>query len=218
MTSGFLLVYDKTPNESGLRHYDMVIEKCLRYGIEPLITISHYEVPFGLTRKCNGWASREMIDYYLNFCRTIFRRYKGKVRYWLTFNEINSATAPMGAFLNQGILNDLENDTEFMKQPDYPQQRYQGLHHMFLASAQAVKLTHETDSNNRVVENGLGARDKLESDGTVCDDYRIEYLSQHIEQMKEAVKDGVDLMGYTPWGSQALTRWRINSSAPAFTR
>ena len=138
------------PNESGLRHYDEVIDECRKYGIEPLITISHYEVPFGLTKKCNAWVSREMIGYFLNYCRAIFTRYKGKVKYWLTFNEINSAVAPMGALLNQGILNDLEHPTEFMHQPDIPQQRFQGLHHQFIASALAVQMAHETDPDYRV--------------------------------------------------------------------
>lgn len=329
---------EKEPNEAGLKHYEEVIDECLKYGIEPLITISHYEVPFGLTKKCNSWVSREMIDYFLNYCRAIFTRYKGKVKYWLTFNEINSATTAMGALLNQGILNDLENPTAFMEQPDIPQQRYQGLHHMFVASALAVQMGHEIDPNykigcmniysasypytcnpddvlknqeynhimnyfcsdvqcrgaypnymNRffrennitiqmepgdeeilkrgtvdfytfsyymsscqsadptkengagnliggvpnpylkasewgwqidpkglryslneiydryqlpimVVENGLGAKDVREADGSVHDSYRIDYLRQHIEQMGEAVEDGVDLIGYTPWG------------------
>lgn len=329
---------ESEPNEAGLKHYDEVIDECLKYGIEPLITISHYEVPFGLTKKCNSWVSRDMIGYFLNYCRAIFTRYKGKVKYWLTFNEINSSSTPMGALLNQGILNDLENPTEFMKQPDYPQQRYQGLHHMFVASALAVKMAHEIDPEYKVgnmmiysasypltckpedvlknqqynrilnyfcsdvqcrgeyptymnrffdensiaiekaegddeilrngtvdfytfsyymsscqtvdesvksgegniiggvpnpylkasdwgwqidpeglryslneiydryrlpimvVENGLGAKDEIEDDGSINDDYRIDYLRKHIEQMKEAVKDGVDLMGYTPWG------------------
>lgn len=75
---------------------------------------------FGLTRRCNSWSFREMISYFLNYCRTIFTRYKGKVKYWLTFNEINSSTAAMDALLNQGILNDLEKLTPFMAQPDIP--------------------------------------------------------------------------------------------------
>lgn len=263
------------------------------------------------------------------------------------FNQINryqresfgaGSVAPMGALLNQGILNDLENPTEFMKQPDLTQQRFQGLHHMFLASAQAVKMAHEIDPEYKVgnmmiyaasypltcnpddvleaqkynrlynyyctdvqakgaypayadkllkdmgvvlekqpeddeilkngtvdfitfsyymsscqtadkskesgegnilggvpnpyletsdwgwqidpkglryalndlsdryqlplmvVENGLGAKDVIEEDGSINDDYRIDYLRQHIEQMELAVEDGVDLMGYTPWG------------------
>lgn len=324
------------PNEEGLKFYENVIDECLKYNIEPLITISHYELPFALTEKYNGWASRELIDLYINYCEAIFNRYKGKVKYWLTFNEINSATMPMGGYLSQGILN--EGTTDFTNQVDIPQLRFQGLHHQFLASAKAVKLAHEIDPNYKVgcmqifatmypytcnpddivltqrdsrvmnyfcgdvqvrgayptymnryfkensieikmededleilkdgcvdfytfsyymsicvssepeknstsgnilggvknpylkasdwgwqidpkglrytlneiydryripmmvVENGLGAYDKKEADGTVNDDYRIEYLKEHIEQMKEAVEDGVDLIGYTPWG------------------
>lgn len=278
-----------------------------------------------------------MIDCYLNFCKAIFTRYKGKVKYWLTFNEINSATTPMGAFLSQGILNEIKT-MNFMEQVDNPQNRFQGLHHQFVASALAVKMAHEIDPNYQVgcmqimatsygltcdphdqivnqeknhlmnwfcsdvqcrgaypnyikryfkenninifmeegdedilkagpvdfytcsyymsncqtadkskeagsgnilggvsnpylkasdwgwqidpiglryslneiwdryqkpifvVENGLGAYDKIDEDGKVRDDYRIDYLRSHIEQMHEAVLDGVDLRGYTPWG------------------
>nr|WP_295602485.1 6-phospho-beta-glucosidase [uncultured Terrisporobacter sp.] len=327
---------DAMPNEAGLKFYDNVIDECLKYGIEPLITISHYEVPFSLCEKYNGWASREMIDIFTRYCEVIFKRYKGRVKYWLTFNEINSATMPMGGFLSQGILN--EGTTDFTNQVDIPQLRFQGLHHQFVASAKAVQLAHEIDENyqvgcmilyattypytcnpddvieaqkkNRImnyfcgdvqvrgeyptymkryfkennieikvedgdeeilkngcvdfytfsyymsvcatmdekalqgngnilggatnpylkasdwgwqidpkglryslneiydryqipmmiVENGLGAYDEKEEDGTINDDYRIEYLKAHIEQMKEAVEDGVDLIGYTPWG------------------
>ena len=67
------------PNEAGLQHYEEVIDECLKYGIEPLITLSHYEVPFGLTKKCNSWVSREMIGYFLNYCQAVFSRYRGKV-------------------------------------------------------------------------------------------------------------------------------------------
>ena len=74
------------PNEAGLKHYEEVIDECLKYGIEPLITISHYEVPFGLTKKCSAWVSRDMIGYFMHYCQAIFDRYKGKVKYYLTFN------------------------------------------------------------------------------------------------------------------------------------
>ena len=141
---------ETTPNEEGLKFYEDLIDECLKYNIEPLITISHYEVPFGLTKKCNAWASREMIDYYMNYCKTIFERYKGKVKYWLTFNEINSATMPMGAFLSQGILNEQEKSTDFTNQVDDPQLRFQGLHHQFIASAKAVQLAHEIDPDYKV--------------------------------------------------------------------
>ena len=140
---------EKEPNEEGLKFYDDVFDECLKYGIEPLITISHYEVPFNLTKKWNSWVDRRMIDCYLNFCRAIFTRYKGKVKYWLTFNEINSATTAMGAFLGQGILNEIK-EMEFMDQVDVPQNRFQGLHHQFIASALAVKMAHEIDPNYQV--------------------------------------------------------------------
>ena len=328
--------FEAEPNEAGLKFYDNVIDECLKYGIEPLITISHYEMPFALTKKMNGWASRECIDLFVKYAKTLFRHYKGKVKYWLTFNEINAATMPMGNFQSLGILN--EGTEEYMNPVDIPQIRYQGLHHQLVASALAVQAGHEIDPNNKigcmqiqatsypltcnpedvlvnqkknqvmnyfcgdvqvrgvypsymrrffrendisihmepedkeilkngcveyftfsyymsncesadpnaaeatgniiggaknpylksndwgwqidpkglrytlnelydryqiplmVVENGLGAYDTIEEDGTIRDVYRIDYLKQHIEQMIEAVKDGVDLMGYTAWG------------------
>lgn len=324
------------PNEAGLKFYENIIDECLKHHIEPLITISHYEVPFALTEKYNGWASREMIEIFMNYCEAIFTRYKGKVKYWLTFNEINGATGAFGGFLSQGILN--EGTKDFMNPVDVPLYRFQGLHHQFVASAKAVALAHKIDPNYKVgcmqifatmypltcepkdvlanqetnriknwfcgdvqvrgeypvymnryfkendlqikmeaddlaiikegvvdfytfsyymsgcatadaakakaegnllggvsnpylqasdwgwqidpeglrytlneiydryriplmiVENGLGAYDKIEEDGSIQDDYRIDYLRKHIAQMEEAVEDGVDLMGYTPWG------------------
>lgn len=324
------------PNEAGLKFYDDVIDECLKYSIEPLVTISHYEMPFALTKEYNGWADRACVELYVKYAKVLFERYKGKVKYWLTFNEINCGTMSLGNFLSLGILN--EGTEEFMSQVDVPQLRFQGLHHQFVASALAVKAGHEIDPeckigcmlaymtsypyscnpddilatqqrmqiNNylcgdvqvrgaypvfmkryfkehnielkmedgdldilkegcvdyytfsyymssavsvdpemastggnlitgvknpylkssdwgwqidpkglrytlnelygryqiplMVVENGLGAYDKIQEDGTIQDNYRIEYLKEHIIQMEEAVKDGVDLMGYTPWG------------------
>jgi 6-phospho-beta-glucosidase len=325
-----------TPNEKGLEFYDKVFDECRKYGIEPLVTISHYEIPYGLVERYNGWEGRECIDCYVRYCETIFERYKDKVKYWLTFNEINSGTMTMGAVLSLGTIKGYSGPINAV--PDKPQERFQGLHHQFVASAKVVKLAHEkypqfkmgnmslfatmypytcnpddvvetqrqmqmtnwftsdvqvrgeypyyadrffeekgitvkmepgdkeilkegtvdfftfsyymsncvalnpdkelTSGNLMggiknpyleasdwgwqidpkglrytlneiygryqipimVVENGLGAYDKLEADGTVNDNYRIDYLRKHIEQMREAVADGVDLMGYTPWG------------------
>ena len=81
---------DKEPNEKELHFYDDVLNECKKYGIEPLVTISHYETPLHLAREYDGWRSRKLIDFYMNFCKVIFERYKGKVKYWLTSNEINS--------------------------------------------------------------------------------------------------------------------------------
>lgn len=324
------------PNEAGLRFYDQVFDECKKYGIEPLVTISHYEMPYALVEKYNGWEGRECIDLFVRYCEVIFKRYQGKVKYWLTFNEINSGTMPMGSILSLGTIKGYTGT--IMDVPDEPKVRFQALHHQFVASAKAVKLAHEkypdyqmgnmicfitkypytcnpddmiltqqemqmtnwfcsdvqvrgyypsyaerffeengivlkkepgddeilkegtvdyytfsyymstctgnaTDGAETggnligglknpylkasdwgwqidpkglrytlneiygryqiplmVVENGLGAYDKIEEDGSVNDDYRIDYLREHIEQMREAVADGVDLMGYTPWG------------------
>lgn len=324
-----------TPNEAGLEFYDSVIDECLKYGIEPLITISHFEMPFALTEKYNGWVDRRLIDLYIRYAEVLFKRYKGKVKYWLTFNEINSATMAQGNLQETGILN--KGTVDYMHQVDDPQLRFQALHHQFIASALAVQLGHEIDENYKigcmlanftsypltpspedvlanqkamqmsnhfcgdiqvrgaypnfskryfdenniviekaegddevlakgtvdyytfsyytsfcqttdpkelaagnvfggapnpylkandwgwqidpsglrfalneiydryeiplmVVENGLGAKDVVEADGSINDDYRIDYIKQHIEAMGEAILDGVDLIGYTPWG------------------
>ena len=121
------------PNEKGLQFYDNLFDECHKYGIEPLVTISHYETPLGLAKKYDGWRSRELITFFERYCRTIFDRYKGKVKYWLTFNEINSLLhAP---FMSGGIMTPAEELTE--------QDLYQAVHHELVASALAVKLGHE---------------------------------------------------------------------------
>ncbi len=324
------------PNEAGLAFYDKVFDCLKAYGIEPLVTISHYEMPFALVEKYNGWEGREVIGLFERYCHTIFERYKDKVRYWLTFNEINSGTMPMGSVMNTGTVKGCSGSVFTL--PDDPRARFQALHHMLVASARVVRYAHEhypafkvgcmtlmattypltpdpddmlkaqqamnisnyyttdvqvrgaypyfagrylreqgieirteegdeadlragtvdfisfsyymsvcvtsAENENRiggnllggvanpylkasdwgwqidpkglrwtlnelygrygiplmVVENGLGARDVLEEDGSVHDSYRIDYLRQHIREMREAVEDGVDLMGYTPWG------------------
>lgn len=331
---------EEMPNEEGLKFYEDVFKELKKYNIEPLVTISHYETPYGLTKKFNAWASREMIDCYLNYCKAIFTRYKDLVKYWLTFNEINiMTTGPAGAFVGGGVLFDGVNEVKFNGYTDtHDQERYQALHHMFVASAKAVALARsinpefkmgcminnvtqypytcdpediflaeqkdevqnflcsdvqvrgaysgsakrffrenniriemypedeatlkngcvdfytfsyyssscvsvhndiETAKGNlsrgiknpylkttdwgwqidavglryrlnkiynryqiplMVVENGLGANDVVESDGSIHDEYRIHYLKEHIIQMKEAIADGVELWGYTPWG------------------
>lgn len=327
---------EDSPNEAGLAFYDKVFDECKKYGIEPLVTISHYEMPYALIEKYNGWEDRKLVDYYMNYCKAIFSRYQDKVKYWLTFNEINSGTMPMGSVLSLGTIKGYSGAVT--TPPDKPQERYQALHHQFIASALAVKYAHDNypqfkmgnmclfatmypftcnpedvmetekqmqmmnwfcsdihvrgyypsyserffEENNiavqkeagddkillegkvdfytfsyymsncvsknpeaeessgnlmggvknpylkasdwgwqidpkglrytlnilydryqiplMVVENGLGAYDKLEDDGSIHDSYRIDYMREHIREMEEAVKDGVDLMGYTPWG------------------
>lgn len=315
------------PNEEGLAFYDKVFDECAKYGIEPLVTMSHYEMPITLTEKYNGWMSRELVPLFEKYARAILERYKNKVKYWITFNEMNMNLNSL--YTGAGILEDLVDHKL--------QAAYQASHHQFVASALTVKAAKEIIPNVQigcminqieayakttkpedqlqavksnqlnmfypdvqargeyptymvkyfadnqikldikeqdeqilkegtvdfvaisyymshvaearedaaelagtfdspiknehlelsqwdwpidpmglrisliklydryqkplfVCENGLGARDTLTQDGKVHDDYRIDYLKKHIEQMKEAVKEGVDLMGYTPWG------------------
>ena len=336
---------EKEPNEKGLEFYDRVFDTCLKYGIKPLVTLSHYEMPYALVEKYNGWESRECIEHFVRYAKTVLDRYHDKVEYFLTFNEINAGTVRYGNFLSLGEMKGYEGPANEI--PDNEQARYQGMHHQFVASALTVKYAHEnypkikmgnmicfvpfyplsskpedilaTQNKMRqtdwycsdvmvrgeypsyakrfwkehnitihqepedteilkegtvdflkegtvdfytfsyymsqcwaenlndgirsggnianglknphlkasewgwqidpkglryvlnliydryeipvmVVENGLGAVDKIEDDGTIRDDYRIDYMSKHIAEIKEAVKDGVDLMGYTVWG------------------
>ena len=324
------------PNEAGLRFYDDVFAELKKYGIEPLVTLFHNELPLKLVTEMNGWADRRCIDLFLRFAEVLFRRYKGVVKYWIPFNEINDLTTPLGNWNHGGILNP---GTEFFTaQADDPDKRFAALHHQFVASAKAVLLGRSIDPAFRfgtmichitvypltcrpedvlltqqedlmrncfcgdvqvkgeypwyikryfernnihfptlpedaellrrgtvdfysfsyymtncvtgqkdaaqvsgnimggaknpyleasewnwqidpvglrytlnhvydryglpimITENGLGARDTL-VDGQVHDDYRIAYLKAHIEQMRLAIDDGVELVGYTPWSA-----------------
>ena len=316
------------PNEKGLQFYEDLFKECLKYGIQPVVTISHYETPYGLVKNYGSWRNRKMIDFFLNYCQAIFTRYKDLVKYWMTFNEINTImflpAIPTGIRYEEG-----ENPMQVI---------YQAAHHMLVASAKAVKMGHsinpdfkiglmtlyptfygetcnpedQLESMHRidqsyyfsdvqvrgrysakakkflerhnvslqvepeddqclkegvvdyigfsyynsnvasasqgkeltggnmmhsvknpyletsdwgwqvdpiglrialnnlydrygiplfVVENGLGAYDTLEVDGSINDDYRIDYLRQHIAAIGKAIhEDGVDCMGYTAWG------------------
>ncbi|MCZ0717596.1 6-phospho-beta-glucosidase [Aerococcus kribbianus] len=320
---------EQEPNEKGLEFYDNLIDELLKYDIEPLVTITHFDIPMHLVKEYGGWRNRKVVEFYENLCRVIFNRYKGKVKYWITFNEINMLLhAP---FMGAGIC--------FEEGENREQVLYQAAHHELLASAAATKIAHEVDSENMVgcmmasgvhypltpkpedvwgaytsdrdnlffidvqsrgyypnyalkfferngldikiteedkellrentvdyitfsyyntrvgvgddsneetvesnlfqtpdnpylektewgwpvdplgfrttinsiydryqkplfvVENGLGAVDKPDDDGYVADDYRINYLADHIKQMKDAVElDGVEMLGYTTWG------------------
>jgi 6-phospho-beta-glucosidase len=311
---------EKKPNEAGLRFYDDLIDEIIKNGMEPMITISHYEMPVHLTTAYKGWYSRELIEFFERFCRTVFDRYHSKVKLWIIVNQINLIVHE--SFNHLGILEDkVENLLEA---------KYQGVHNEMVACGLATKYAHEHypdiqigmmlcggpdypasskpedvlatvrhnqmeyfysdvllrgyypgyafryfDDNGikitfgegdkealkntadfmsfsyyytRVVdaesyangndsyrnknldanpwgwsidpaglrtylnlfydryqcpiyitENGVGYYDKLEN-GKIHDDYRIDYLRAHIEQMKEAIKDGVDLRGYYAWG------------------
>lgn len=124
------------PNEAGLVFYDKVIDECLKYGIEPLITLSHYEMPLHLCKKYDGFRSREMIEFFVRYAETVLKRYHHKVKYWLTFNEINvTLVSPL---LGAGILTP--------KKELSSQDMYQAAHHQLVASAWATKIAREIDS------------------------------------------------------------------------
>lgn len=320
---------EEEPNEEGLAFYDRILDELERHGIEPLVTISHYETPLHLARGYNGWTNRKLIGFYERYCRALFERYGARVRYWLTFNEINALLhAP---FMAGAITTPRENVSS--------QDLYHAMHHQLVASARVTRLARElapqakvgcmilaipvypltpdpadvvaamhtahdayafgdvhcrgeypgyllrhfrekgiefdiTEQDRKdlrhtvdfvsfsyymsvcqsgdpatqagegnivpgipnptlqvsewgwqidpqglrvvmndywerwqkplfIVENGLGAKDELvEVDGekTVVDDYRIAYLNDHLVQVEEAVADGVEVLGYTPWG------------------
>ncbi|WP_125702430.1 6-phospho-beta-glucosidase [Lacticaseibacillus daqingensis] len=326
---------EATPNEAGLAFYDDVFDTCLAYGIQPIVTLSHFELPLKLVTEYGGFRNRQVVDFFTKFAEVCFRRYHDKVRYWMTFNEINNQTNwhdshPL--LQNSGlVLDDSDNWEEAM---------FQAAHLELVASAQAVQIAHAIDPNLMVgdmiamgpiypltakpkdvmmaeramryryyygdvhalgaypvwlerywakkdihvdvtdadrailkagavdyvgfsyynssvvefkddnpdmdydesvstvrnpyvprsdwgwqidpvglryamnwmqarwhkpmfiVENGFGAYDKVEADGSVHDDYRIDYLSDHVLQMEKAVvEDGCDLIGYTPWSA-----------------
>lgn len=327
---------DELPNEEGLKFYDRVFDECKKYNIEPLVTLSHFELPYQLVKKYNGFADRRCIDFYVKYAKTVFERYQDKVKYWLTFNEINFATMPLGNLNVLGILHDKTTDAHHPY--DDEQLRFQALHHAFLASAKAVKIGHDINPEFKIgcmiaylttypltckpedmlltqeftkkvnwfcgdvqakgeypyymkeyfnqkgieiqfedgdaqllkegkvdyytfsyymtncmtadqgadkgqgnlfggvknpyleasewgwqidpvglrytlnevydryqipvmiVENGLGAHDQVKQDGSIHDDYRIDYMRKHLKEMQKSIQDGVDLIGYTPWG------------------
>ena len=80
---------EETPNEEGLEFYDRVFDELLKYGIEPVVTLSHYETPLTLVKEYGSWRNRKLVDFFERYCKTVFTRYKDKVKYWMTFNEIN---------------------------------------------------------------------------------------------------------------------------------
>ncbi|MGY3572406.1 glycoside hydrolase family 1 protein [Vibrio paucivorans] len=314
---------EQEPNEAGLAYYDKIFDELAKYDITPFVTLSHYEMPFSLAENYGGWADRKLIDYFERYARTVFERYKDKVKLWLTFNEINmSLHAP---FTGVGLPEEASE-----------QAIYQAIHHQLIANAKAVNLCHSIipdaqignmllgalnypytcnpddviaamHENNKwlffgdvqargkypgymlryfrengikiemeegdleiiasasvdfvsfsyyasgcasadpkqkevgnivdsvpnpyleksqwgwlidpkglrvllnflydryqkplfIVENGLGARDEVNEKGEILDDYRIAYLNDHLVQAREAVLDGVELMGFTSWG------------------
>lgn len=131
---------EEKPNEKGLQFYENVVDECLKYGIEPLITLCHFDAPVHLIKTIGSWRSREMINHYVKYCDAVLRRLKGKVKYWLTFNEINMLMhAP---FMGAGVIVKKDENRE--------QILYTAAHHELVASAKVTQLAHEIDANNMV--------------------------------------------------------------------
>lgn len=320
---------DLAPNEEGLAFYEGIFKELKKHGIEPLVTIAHFDVPVHLIKEYGGWRSRKLVDFYSHYAETVLKRFKRQVKYWLTINEINILLHQ--PFVGGGII--------FREGDNKEEVKYQAAHHQLVASALATKIAHEVDPENQVgcmlaggshypytcrpedyqeairrdregyffidvqargkypnyalkkfeqegltiqmeagdaeilasapvdfvsfsyycsrtvsahaedyqqatgnifasikndnlpstewgwqidplglrnslnqlydryqkplfiVENGLGAVDVPDENGYVADDYRIDYLKQHIKAFKAAVEiDGVELLGYTTWG------------------
>lgn len=309
------------PNEAGLRFYDNLIDEIIANDMEPVITLSHYEMPLHLTSAYSGWYSRELVDFFVRYCETVFTRYQHKVKYWIIVNQINLIVHE--SFNHLGIAED--------KVANLAEAKYQGVHNEMVACAKTTAIARRINPEFRIgmmfadgisypatckpedvlatmrrnqmeyfygdvllrgrypgyafryfaehniqlqfypgdedalrntadfmaisyyytrisdaesalkrktsyanphikasawgwgidpiglrtklnlywdryqvpvmiAENGMGAFDKKEENGEIQDDYRIDYLRSHLAQVKEAVRDGVNVIGYFPWG------------------
>lgn len=124
---------EEEPNEKGLQFYDDLFDEMISRGMEPVVTLSHYETPMHLAMEYGGWRNRKLIDFFLKYCKVVFERYGKKVRYWMTFNEINNMRR-----------NPRSAGAVYVKPGENLQQAiYQASHHMFVANALAVKMGHE---------------------------------------------------------------------------
>ena len=128
------------PNEAGLAFYDKVFDECLKYNIEPVVTLSHFEMPYHLVTEYGGWSNRKLIDFFTRFAHVCFGRYHNKVKYWMTFNEINNQAnyeSDISVYENSGI--------KFKEGDDKQKLMYQAAHYEMVASAEAVQIGHAID-------------------------------------------------------------------------
>ncbi len=144
---------DATPCQAGIDFYRSVFEECRKHDIEPLVTLSHYEFPLALSHKYGGWDNDKVIDLWVRYADLCFREYKGLVKYWLTFNEINCAMHPgFGDIYGLGILPPEDWALSFSAKADWidVNRTFRGLHNQFVASAKAVQIAHAIDPENLV--------------------------------------------------------------------
>ena len=136
---------DAQPNEAGLQFYDDVFDELLKYGIEPVITLSHFEMPYHLVTEYGGWRDRRLVDFFERFATVCFERYKNKVKYWMTFNEINNqmnTINPIFLFTDSGVvLEEGENPKEVM---------YRAGHNELVAAAKAVAAGHRINPDMKI--------------------------------------------------------------------
>lgn len=131
---------EEKPNEEGLQFYEDVFKECKKYGIEPLVTITHFDCPIHLIKKYGGWKNYKLVEFYKKLVTVLFTRYKGLVHYWLTFNEINMILHL--PFMGAGLV--------FEKGEDEETSKYLSAHHELIASAWATKIGHEIDEENKI--------------------------------------------------------------------
>lgn len=139
---------ESEPNEEGLQFYDNLFDEMIKLGIEPVVTLSHYETPLHLLIEYGGWLNRKMIDFWLNYVTVVFSRYKGKVKYWLTFNEINNLFK--FPFAAGGVLDIQPKRTEIVNQDLTKADIYQAAHYIAVANARTVEKIREIDSKSQV--------------------------------------------------------------------
>ena len=133
---------DAEPNEAGLAFYDDVFDELLAHGIQPVITLSHYETPLKLVTEYGSWRNPALIEFFVRFCETVFTRYRDKVRYWMTFNEINETMNKLTPFNQAGLI--------FEEGENVNEVKVRASHNMFLASARAVALGHQINPDFKI--------------------------------------------------------------------
>lgn len=124
---------ESEPNEEGLQFYDKVFDELIKYDIEPIVTLSHYETPLYLVQELGSWRNRKLIDYFVKYCKTVFIRYREKVKYWITFNEINETMNKDEPYHQAGII--------FKEDENRADVVLQASHNMMVASAKATILS-----------------------------------------------------------------------------
>ena len=133
---------DEIPNECGLQFYDKVFDELLKYNIQPIVTLSHFETPLHLVEAYGSWRNPKLIDFYVKYANVVFKRYKDKVIYWMTFNEINETMNKKDPFLQAGLkFKEDENDKKV---------KVIASHNMFIASAKVVDLGHRINPNFKI--------------------------------------------------------------------